>query len=242
MIRCKDLSKAYGGHRVLDAVNLEIDAGICAVLGPNGAGKSTLLRMMAGLEAPDAGSIEMAGLDMASDGRRAKQLIGVLPDQLGLFDSLTVSENLRCVGPVYGLSAGETQMRAESLLALLDLAGAQHTLAGDCSYGMRKKTALALALLHAPRVLVLDEPFEGIDPSSSRVIERTLRVAAAGGVTVLMTSHILPLVERLASRVVVLRGGVVAWDSAEHARDGSLEELYFGLIGEPVEGGLPWLG
>jgi ABC-2 type transport system ATP-binding protein len=179
---------------------------------------------------------------MASDGRRAKQLIGVLPDQLGLFDSLTVSENLRCVGPVYGLSAGETQMRAESLLALLDLAGAQHTLAGDCSYGMRKKTALALALLHAPRVLVLDEPFEGIDPSSSRVIERTLRVAAAGGVTVLMTSHILPLVERLASRVVVLRGGVVAWDSAEHARDGSLEELYFGLIGEPVEGGLPWLG
>jgi ABC-2 type transport system ATP-binding protein len=241
MIVCESVRKTYRGHIAVNDVTLRISGGLCAILGPNGAGKSTLLKMMTGLETPDAGSIQIGGLDVVKDARRVKQRIGVLPDQLGLFESLTVSENLQCVGPIYGLSEREAEMRTTALLKLLDLESGRNTFASECSYGMRKKTALAMAMLHGPEVLVLDEPFEGIDPSSSRAIERTLQNAAAKGVTVLLTSHILSLVERVASRVVILGAGDVVWDSSEDKLEGSLEAKYFELAGEPGRQELPWL-
>jgi len=240
MIRCDGVTKRYRGRVVVGDVSLEIGGGICAVLGANGAGKSTLLRMMTGLERPDAGAILVDGLDVVREGVAVKQRMGVLPEHLGLFESLTVMENLMCVGPIYGLSVEETRVRADELVGLLDLEQGRNTFAEDCSYGMRKKTALAMALLHDPRVLFLDEPFEGIDPSSCRVIEQMLRGAAERGVTVVLTSHQLGIVERLASRVVVLGGGGIVWDSLDEGVGMALEARYFELIGEPKLHPLSW--
>ena len=239
MIECRNLTKRYRGRCAVDAVDLTFAGGINAVLGANGAGKSTLLRLMTGLERPDAGSVTVDGMRMGSP---VRQRIGVLPDQLGLFESLTVLENLECVGPVYGLTAAETRERALALLALLDLLPGQRTVAAECSYGMRKKTALAMALLHNPAVLVLDEPFEGIDPASSRKIAAMLEGAAARGVTVVLTSHILPLVERLATRTIMMAAGRIAWDSEAQGDGRPLEEVYFEIAGLPREETLPWLG
>ncbi len=241
-IYCNQVTRKYGSHPAVDAVTFTIESGICAFLGPNGAGKSTLFKLLTGLEAPNAGSLQIAGLDVVRDATQLKQIIGVLPDQLGLFESLTIVENLQCIGPIYGLSAEETQARADALLTLLDLDRTRHTLASESSYGMRKKTALAMALLHNPRVLFLDEPFEGIDPSSSRVIEQALREIARRGVTVLLTSHLLPLVERLATRILVMKSGAIAWDSTANPSSSTLEATYFHLIGEPAKETPAWLG
>jgi ABC-2 type transport system ATP-binding protein len=239
MIECRKLTKRYRGRCAVDAVDLTLAGGINALLGANGAGKSTMLRLITGLERPDAGSVSVDGLTM---GPPLRQRIGVLPDQLGLFESLTVLENLDCVGPIYGLTAAETRDRALGLLALLDLLPGQRTVASQCSYGMRKKTALAMALLHNPAVLVLDEPFEGVDPASSRKVAAMLKGAAARGATVVLTSHILPLVERLATRTVIMAAGRIAWDSDAQADGRPLEEVYFEVAGLPLEETLPWLG
>ncbi len=240
-IECVDVTKRYRGRAAVKGVTLTIGGGICAMLGANGAGKSTLLKLMTGLEKVDAGTLRVAGFEVSSRAAEMKRTIGVLPDSLGLFESLTVLENLRCVGPIYGLSEAETEARAESLLRLLELERGRDTFAAECSYGMRKKTALAMALIHTPRVLFLDEPFEGIDPSSSRVIERTLVDVAARGTTVLLTSHILPLVERLATRIVLLHAGTIAWDSDAATPDRPLEQMYFNTVGEPRGETPAWL-
>jgi ABC-2 type transport system ATP-binding protein len=242
MIQCQNVSKAYSGRSVLNNVTLTIEAGICALLGPNGAGKSTLLKLLTGLERPDAGNIHIAGLNLAQNPMQIRQLIGVLPDQLGLFEALTLQENLESLGPIYGLTRRQTQTRTTSLLHMLDLETTRHTLAGNASYGMKKKTALAMALLHNPGVLLLDEPFEGIDPTSSRIIEQTLTLAAERGVSILFTSHILSLAQRLANRSLILQNGVIAWDSSRDGQPASLDQTYFNLIGEPrQEDHLPWL-
>jgi ABC-2 type transport system ATP-binding protein len=240
VIRCEAVSKWYRSHMAVQDVTLCIRGGICALLGPNGAGKSTLLNMMTGLEIPDAGAVLIDELDVVRDSRNVRQRIGVLPDLLGLFESLTVLENLCCIGPIYGLSSEETRKRSKTLLTLLDLEAGRNTLAKECSYGMRKKTALAMALLHGPKILFLDEPFEGIDPSSSRAIEKALMRLAEEGVAIVLTSHMLPLVERVASRVVVLGGGSVVWDSDHNTSEKKLEDVYFELAGEPAVRELSW--
>jgi ABC-2 type transport system ATP-binding protein len=243
MIQCQNISKAYRGRPVLHGLTFTIEDGICALLGPNGAGKSTLLRLLTGLERPNSGYLRITGLDLAQNPMQVRQLIGVLPDQLGLFEGLTLQENLTTLGPIYGLTRQQTQARTASLLAMLDLETTRHTFASDASYGMRKKTALAMALLHNPRVLLLDEPFDGIDPTSTRIIEHTLTTAAERGVTILFTSHILPLAQRFANRSLILQNGVIAWDTSRDGQLASLDQTYFNLIGEPgQEDHLPWLG
>jgi ABC-2 type transport system ATP-binding protein len=243
MIECHNLTKSYAGHLVLDDLNLTIPSGLCALLGPNGAGKSTLLKLLTGLDLPGTGTLRIASLDLARHPIQVRRRIGVLPDQLGLFDSLSVLENLQAVGPVYGLSPSETRRRALDLLTLLDLDHGRDTLISACSFGMKKKTALALALLHNPQVLFLDEPFEGIDPTSSRTIEQLLTTAATRGITILFTSHILPLVQRLAHRILLLHHGRIAWDSSTHPLTSSLEDLYFSHTAAPaLADPLPWLG
>jgi len=242
MIHCHDVSKRFGEFIALDDISFELASGICALLGPNGAGKSTLLKILAGLLAPDRGDVRIAGCDIAKEPLRVKRTIGVLPEDLGLFYALTIEEHLELCGPVYGLSRHETRERTGALLRILGLEKGRYTYLDQCSHGMRKKTALAMALLHNPRVLLLDEPFEGIDPVSSVTIRDLLIAVAGRGIAVFLTSHALAMIPQLATEVMMIRGGRIVFHStaAELARP--LDELYFDLVETPPQEDLPWLG
>jgi ABC-2 type transport system ATP-binding protein len=243
MISCQNLTKRFGDFTAVDRVTLDIAPGtICAFLGPNGAGKSTTVKMLTGLLPPTAGEAFVNGISVAKDPVRVKRAIGVLPEDLALFDMLTVEEHLLMAGPIYGLDRLETQARADQLLRALALENGRDTFIDHCSYGMRKKTALALALLHNPSVLFLDEPFEGIDPVTSKTIRDLLLRLAQGGMAIFLTSHMLSIVERLASRIVMIRQGRMVWNSGVDELTKPLEDLYFELVEAPETQELAWLG
>jgi ABC-2 type transport system ATP-binding protein len=243
MIACRDLTCRYGEFVAVDRLTLDIPAGsICAFLGPNGAGKSTTVKMLTGLVAPTSGSATVAGLDVVRDALQLKKRIGVLPENLGLFDDLTVEEHLDLTGAVYGLTRQETRDRTAQLLRVLHLEHGRKTFASRCSHGMRKKTSLAMALLPNPQVLFLDEPLEAIDPVTARTITDLLVTLSQRGITVFLTSHILAAVEQFATRVVLIRKGVVAWNSTVAELPGTLENLYFDLVEAPAAEDLAWLG
>ena len=240
MIECREVSKHFGDLAAVDRVSLKTTGGIFALLGPNGAGKSTLLKMLTGLLRPDSGEVAIDGLNVFGKLSESRQIMGVVPEDLGLFDSLTIQEHLELSGPIYGLAMPETRLRAESLLKMLGLTAGRHTFLDQCSHGMRKKTALPMALLHNPRVVFLDEPFEGIDPVSARTIRDLLRTLAARGITVFFTSHILSIVSDVATSIAMIRAGRIAWDSSR-GDTRPLEEIYFELIDAPAVEDLPWL-
>src|SRR5690242_514768 len=201
MISCRNLTRRFGDFTAVDQLTLEVDKGaICAFLGPNGAGKSTTVNMMTGLLAPTSGEVRVCGLDPTANSVEVKRRIGVLPEDLGLFDDLTVEEHLLLTGDVYGLTRNMTQARANQLLRALSLEHGRRTFAAACSHGMRKKTAFAMALLPNPQALFLDEPFEAVDPVTSKVMRDLLLSIARKGVTVFLTSHILSVVEQIATR------------------------------------------
>lgn len=231
----------YSSQPVLQGIDLVLEPGICALLGANGAGKSTLLRLLSGLEKPDSGSVLVGGLSFQDKAVAIRQKLGVVPEGLGLFESLTVTENLMAIGPIYGLTRHETMARSLDLLKLLDLEQGRHTFARYCSFGMRKKTALAMALLPKPSVLLLDEPFEGVDPSSSRAIQSLLRQLTSSGTTILLTSHILPIVQALANRVVILHEGQIASDFLPSLAGETVAEVYFSIIGRTEPEVPDWL-
>jgi len=243
MIHCRALTRRFGDFTAVDKLNLEIPAGaICAFLGPNGAGKSTTVKMLSGILAPTSGEAAVAGVDVAKSPIEVKRRIGVLPEDLGLFDDLTVEEHLLLTGRIYGLPPESTRSRASQLLRVLDLEEGRHTFAAHCSHGMRKKTAFAMALISNPRVLLLDEPFEAIDPVTSRTIRDLLGAPARRGVTVFFTSHILSAVEKLATQVIIIRNGRTVWNSPLGELPHSLEALYFDLVEPRAAEGLEWLG
>jgi ABC-2 type transport system ATP-binding protein len=243
VISCRQLTKRFGAFTAVNSLTLDVARGaICAFLGPNGAGKSTTVKMLTGLLAPTSGEATVCGLKLTADPRALKRRIGVLPEDLGLFDDLTVEEHLELTGRIYGLSREATHSRTAQLLRALNLAEGRDTFAGHCSHGMRKKTAFAMALLPNPEVLFLDEPFEAIDPVTSKIMRDLLVAVAARGVTVFLTSHILPVVERIAHQLVIIRGGKMVWNSSTDQLPGSLEELYFDLAESPVTEELEWLG
>lgn len=242
MIDCHDVVKSYKKLVAVNRVSLQVPSGICALLGPNGAGKSTLLGMLTGLVSPDQGEIKIAGLDLAHHPLQVKQQVGVLPEGLGLLDALTVEEHLELTGPIYGLAKSEAYRRSDDLLRLFGIEHARRTFARQCSYGMRKKIALAMALLHNPRVLFLDEPFEGVDPSSVQTIQYLLSVIASRGVTIMLTSHVLSTIEKLTSQIIVIRDGKIVWKSGNDSPPQSLHKQYFDLVEEPLNEDLPWLG
>jgi ABC-2 type transport system ATP-binding protein len=243
MITCRNLTRRFGDFTAVDGLNLEVARGaICAFLGPNGAGKSTTVKMLTGLLAPTAGSATVDGLDVASHPLEVKQRIGVLPEDIGLFDDLTVEEHLLLTGDVYGIPRAETQSRAAALLRVLSLEHGRRTFAAACSHGMRKKTSFAMALLPNPTVLFLDEPFEAVDPVTSKIMRVLLESAARRGVTVFLTSHILSVVEQLATQLVMIRAGKLVWDSPAAELPQSLEQHYFDLVEAPVLEELEWLG
>jgi ABC-2 type transport system ATP-binding protein len=243
MISCRNLTRRFGNFTAVDSLNLEVTQGaICAFLGPNGAGKSTTVKMLTGLLAPTSGIVKVCGLDVTATPLELKRRIGVLPEDLGLFDDLTVDEHLLLTGSVYGLEKHETRARTAQLLHALSLEHGRHTFAGACSHGMRKKTAFAMALLPNPQVLFLDEPFEAIDPVTSKIMRDMLSSIARRGVTVFLTSHILSVVEQISTQVVMIRKGKIVWDSPPAGLPQSLEQHYFDLVESPVVEELNWLG
>jgi ABC-2 type transport system ATP-binding protein len=243
MITCRNLTRRFGDFTAVDGLNLDVAKGaICAFLGPNGAGKSTTVKMLTGLLPPTAGTVEVDGLDVPSHPLEVKRRIGVLPEDLGLFDDLTVEEHLLLTGDVYGLRRPETESRTAELLRVLSLEHARHTFAAACSHGMRKKTSFAMALLPNPSVLFLDEPFEAVDPVTSKIMRVLLEAASLRGITVFLTSHILSVVEQIATQLVMIRRGKLVWDSPASELPQSLEQHYFDLVEAPVVEELEWLG
>jgi len=245
-LRLIGLSKAFGDKRAVDQVDLEVPGGsFFGLVGPNGAGKTTSLSMAVGLLRPDAGRAEIFGVDVWSDPVRAKELIGVLPDGLGLPERLTGREVLHYLGLLRGMEPEAVATRSQELLEVLELDRAEATLVLEYSTGMRKKIGLATALLHAPRLLVLDEPLEAVDPVSAATIKVILQRFVAAGGSVVFSSHVMPVVEQLCDHVAVVAGGrVVASGPLDEVRGGStLEDRFVDLVGgQPVSAGeLSWL-
>jgi ABC-2 type transport system ATP-binding protein len=244
------LRKTFGDLVAVDGIDLTVPRGsFYGFLGPNGAGKSTTIKCLTGLLRPGAGQIRILDMDPIADPVAVKRKTGVVPEDLALFDRLTGAETLSFVGQVHGLDAASIRTRTDELLRLMDLAKAAQDLVTDYSHGMRKKLALAAALLPAPRVLFLDEPFEGIDAVASRQIKDLLAAYVAGGGTVFLTSHILEIVERLCDHVgVIHRGRIVAEGPLVQLRDAAgsgrtLEEWFLDLVGagEAVKPAIDWL-
>jgi ABC-2 type transport system ATP-binding protein len=237
-IETHGLTRTFGQFRAVDGVDLAVPAGsFYGFLGPNGAGKSTTIKCLTGLLTPTAGSMRILGVDPLAEPVAVKRRIGVVPEDLALFDRLTARETLTFVADVHGIDPATATHRSADLLRLMALEDAANTLVTDYSHGMRKKLSLAAALLPAPRLLFLDEPFEGIDAVASRQIKELLVSFVARGGTIFLTSHILEIVERLSTHIgVIAKGKLVAQAPIGELREASgrgqtLEELFIGLVG-----------
>ena len=237
-VETRGLTRDFGSFRAVDGIDLAVPAGsFYGFLGPNGAGKSTTIRCLTGLIRPSAGSMRILGTDPVADPVSVKRRIGVVPEDLALFDRLTAEETLLFVGQVHGMAIATARTRSDDLLTMMDLKDAGTTLVTDFSHGMRKKLSLAAALLPAPRLLFLDEPFEGIDAVASRQIKDLMLSFVSRGGTIFLTSHILEIVERLSTHIgVIADGRLVAQGHIDELRSGggsgkTLEELFIGLVG-----------
>jgi ABC-2 type transport system ATP-binding protein len=239
-IRTENLTRQFGKLVAVDRLNLAVPRGtIFGFLGPNGAGKSTTINMLVGLLPPSAGTAQVAGFSILDAPLQVKQRIGVVPEGLNLYERLTVTEQVELVGRLHGLSRTEVRQRLPSLLELLDLKDSANKMILDYSAGMRKKTALACALIHVPEVLFLDEPFESVDPVSTRAIKNVLRdMVAQRGTTVFFSTHVMELAERFCDQVgIINRGQLVATGSIDELRartglgeEAALEDVFLRVV------------
>lgn len=248
-IAVHDLTRRFGTFTAVDNLSLSVAPGqFFGFLGPNGAGKSTTIKMLTGLLAPTSGRIEILGMDFATHAVEVKGQIGVVPEGLALFGRLTASEYLRFVGRMYGLDKETTNRRTDELLDFMNLAADPKKLVTDFSHGMQKKLALAAAVIHGPRVLFLDEPFEGVDAIASGTLKAMLQRMTERGATIFLTSHVLEIVERLCSHVAIIhQGRLVANGSMDELRAGvaagisdsgqklTLEEIFLRVVSGPGE-------
>lgn len=242
----RGLAKTFGEKVAVAGIDLSVPRGsFFAVVGPNGAGKSTTMKMCTCLLRPDAGVAWVDGVDVWAQPAEAKRRFGVLPDDLPLFERLSGAELLTFLGAFRGLGRAEVAERADGLLDVLGLAADASGLVADYSTGMRKKLSLAAALLHAPRVVFLDEPFESVDPVSARTIQDVLDLFCSGGGTVVLSSHVMDTVERLCTDLAIVdRGRVVVAGTIEQVRSGRrLEDVFIDAVGGRTEVGdqLTWL-
>src|SRR5690242_17205439 len=248
------LTKTFGQKVAVNALSLAVRRGeFFGFLGPNGAGKSTTIKMLVGLLRPTAGSAYIAGVDVWREPLRAKAVMGVLPEQLNLYDRLTGRELIEFAARLYDLPRDEVRRRTDALLNVLALGDDADKLVVDYSVGMRKKVSLASALIHRPQVLFLDEPFEGIDPVSSRVIRDILQDLTQHGTTIFFSSHIMEVVEHLCTRVGIINQGVLVAEGtiadlrarasgASGDKDATLEDIFLNVIGARDENhNLSWL-
>lgn len=237
------LTRRFGALTAVDHVDLQVAAGqFFGFLGPNGAGKSTTIKMLTGLLAPTSGRMQLLGIDFSADPIEVKRQIGVVPEGMGLFERLTGIEYLRFVGRMYGLDKPTAEKRAEELLEFMQLADREKSLIADYSHGMQKKLALAAAVIHGPRILFLDEPFEGVDALAAGALKALLGRMTERGVTIFLTSHVLEIVERLCSHVAIIhRGRLVAQGSMEELSAGvpgvegekkTLEQIFLSIVGQ----------
>ncbi len=235
-LELKDLVKNFGRPAV-DHINLQVRRGeLYALLGPNGAGKSTTLRMVAGLLAPDSGSIHILGQELAADPAAAKQKLAYLPDEAMLYNKLKPFEYLEFVAGLWGMSAEQAQSRAQQLLSWLDLIQHADELIEGFSKGMKQKLALAGALIHEPELIILDEPLTGLDAAAARQVKDVLLRHVAQGGTVILTTHILDVAERLAERIgIIQHGRLIAEGTLDELRartdngSGTLEDVFLQL-------------
>jgi len=260
------LSRSFNNFLAVDNISLAVEPGqFFGFLGPNGAGKSTTIKMLTGLLAPSAGSIQILGEDLIANPVEVKRYIGVVPEGMALFGKLTASEYLTFVGRMYGLDKQTTQQRTTELLEFMGLADQQKKLIADFSHGMGKKLALAAAVIHGPKVLFLDEPFEGVDAIAAQTLKSMLQGMISRGATIFLTSHVLEIVERLCSHIAIInKGHIVASGSLDELRAGvqarlapgleadsnarlTLEQIFLNIIGSESgparpEQELTWLG
>ncbi len=251
-IEVRGLTKTFRGQIAVDGLTFTVGRGtFFGFLGPNGAGKSTTIKMLTGLLRPTAGEATIEGLTLSRDLLAIKALIGILPEELPLYERLTGEEYLLFAGRMYGLPAVECRRRTGELLDFLSLTEDGGKLVADYSQGMKKKLALAAALIHNPRVLFLDEPLNGIDPVSGRIVTDLLLRLAAKGVTLFFTSHVLDVVERLCNEVAVIdHGRIIAQGSLAEIRaqremgeNATLEDVFLKLVAADVtREDLSWIG
>ena len=258
-ISCSGLTRRFGEFTAVDGVSLSVAPGqFFGFLGPNGAGKSTTIKMLTGLLEPTAGEIEILGERFAAGTLELKRQIGVVPEGMALLGRLTAPEYLRFVGRMYGLDRETTNRRTQELLEFMNLANEPKKLITDFSHGMQKKLALAAAVIHGPKVLFLDEPFEGVDALAAGTLKAMLQGMIHRGATIFLTSHVLEIVERLCSHVAIIhKGRLVANGSLEELRagvvlpldDGSrarqekltLEEIFLNIVGQGQDEAVPEL-
>jgi ABC-2 type transport system ATP-binding protein len=256
-----NLVRQFGDFVAVDHLNLTLRRGsFFGFLGPNGAGKSTTIKMLTGLLAPTSGTMRVLGRDIAQEPLEVKRRIGVVPEDLNLFERLTGAEMLIFTGRMYGLGKTEIAERSPELLELMELSDEPKKLIVEYSHGMKKKLSLACALIHRPEILFLDEPFEGVDAIASRTLKDLLSRLTARGLTVFLTSHVLEIVERLCSDIAIIsQGKLLAAGSLDELRKGirvdgegqqqgpiSLEEYFIHIVGGDRSGNeeevLQWLG
>jgi len=264
-VRTTHLTRRFQDFTAVNDVNLTVAPGqFFGFLGPNGAGKSTTIKMLTGLLAPTSGVIEILGQDFNSKTVALKRQLGVVPEGLALFGRLTAPEYLTFVGRMYGLDKATTKQRSEELLDFMSLTADSKKLVTDFSHGMQKKLALAAAVIHGPRILFLDEPFEGVDAIAAGTLKNMLQGMIARGANIFLTSHVLEIVERLCTHVAIIqKGSLVAQGSLEELRAGvqahhadsgrtekaTLEEIFLDILGASNSTGvsapeqeLSWLG
>ena len=240
MIELNDLTKRYGSTLAVDRLSLSVEKGeIFGFIGPNGAGKTTTIRMMAGVLGPTAGTVRISGIDMDSEPEAAKRLIGFIPDRPFLYEKLTGMEFLRFVSDLYGFTDGLFRKRAEELLIQFSLYDWSDHLIEAYSHGMKQRLIIASALLHEPKVIIVDEPMVGLDPAGIRMVKDLLRELAEGGTTIFMSTHTLEIAEDLCNRIgVIHHGRLVALGSTgdlrgtAQLREGDLEDVFLRLTGK----------
>jgi ABC-2 type transport system ATP-binding protein len=239
VIEVEGLQKLYGNFPAVQGLSFRVSPGeVLGLVGPNGAGKTTTIRSIAGIIIPTAGSIRIAGHDLATDPVAAKAALAFIPDEPHLFEYLTVDEHLRFIARLYRL--GDVSGQIPGLLDELDLADKRSSLPGELSRGMKQKLAIACGLLHQPRALLLDEPLTGLDPVGIRRMKTTIMRRAAAGAAVILSSHLLHLVEEICTRMLIMqRGKVVAFGTIAEILDGrpdlqsrKLEDVFLALIGQ----------
>src|SRR6266853_6850988 len=234
-IAVHELKKVYGAKAAVDGLDLEVPRGcFFGFLGPNGAGKTTTIKMLMGLAPPTSGSIRLLGLPMPEESLAVKRQIGLVPDESMLFDHLTGGEFIEFVGRIYGLERSIARARADELLDLFELGYLPKKLIAEYSKGMRKRVAMAAALIHRPKLFLMDEPFEGVDAVGARLMKDILLEQVRHGATIFLTSHVLEVVERLCDRVAIINEGKIVLEGAmAELRTGTetLEDAFVRAVG-----------
>jgi ABC-2 type transport system ATP-binding protein len=249
-IEIQDVHKIYNGFHAVDGLSVTVPQGcFFGFLGPNGAGKTTTIKMLLGLARPDSGNMQVLGMPMPQQSLDIRRQIGPVPDDSLLFDYLTGAEYLDFVARLYGLARPLARERSRELVELLQLDENPRKLIGEYSKGMRKRVAMAAALIHSPRLFLMDEPFEGVDAVGARLMKDILREQVHHGATVFLTSHVLEVVERLCDRIAIIsRGKVIAHGTVPELREQvasgatTLEDIFVQLVGgERYSGKFDWL-